>query len=99
RARKRAWPQPFAAEHRIAGGRGGDHHVLLGGIAVALARLGSDLGAELTQPPLAAAVGNDLLDPGQCLPDAGDLAARLPATADHAQRGGPVTREVLRSDA
>src|SRR5207253_431752 len=87
RADECARPQPLAAEDRVAGGRGGDHHVLLGGIAVALARLGSDLGAELTQPRLAAAVGNYLLDPGQRLPDAGDLAARLPATADHAQRG------------
>ena len=59
------------------------------GVAVALARLGADLLAELRQPLLVAAVRDRLLDPGQRLADAGDLGAGLAAAADHAERPRP----------
>src|SRR5690349_13394309 len=66
---------------------------------MALAGLGAELLAELRKPLLAAAVGEDALDPGKRLADRGDLAASLPAAADHAERGRTLTREMLRGDA
>jgi hypothetical protein len=63
---------------------------------VALAGLRADLLAELGQPVLAATVGDDGVDRRQRRPNRRDLAARLPAAADHAQRAGAIAREVLR---
>src|SRR5205085_10997011 len=45
---------------------------------------------------LRAAVGDDRFDPGKGCADAAHLGLRLPAAAEDAQRGGAVTREMLR---
>ena len=64
-----------------------------------LARLGAHLLAERGEALPRSAVGDLPLDPRQSLPDAGDLAARLPAAAEHAQTRGALASEVLRRDA
>ena len=68
------------------------------GVAVALAGFGADLLAEREQALLRPAVGDDLLDPGQRLPDARDLALGLPAAADDAERARVRLGQVLRRD-
>ena len=68
------------------------------GVAVALAGLGADLLAEREQALLGPAVGDDPLDRRQRLADARDLALRLPAAADHAERARAFAGEVLRRD-
>ena len=54
--------------------------------------------AELRQPPLVAAVDDDLLDRRQRLADAQHLRLGLPAAADHAERPRAGAGEMPRSD-
>src|SRR4051812_697822 len=61
-----------------------------------LAWLGAGLLAELRQALGRPAVGDHPLDARQCLADTGDLAARLPAAAEHAERRRAFPGEVSR---
>ena len=99
RADKSSRRQPLAAEHGILRSRGRDDDVLLGRVAVALPGLGPELLAERGELLLGSAVGDDLFDPRQRLADARDLALRLPAAADHAERSRVRLGQVLRSHA
>jgi hypothetical protein len=95
-AHERARPEPLAAQHRIARGRDRDDHVGVGGLAVALGRLGADFLAELREPLGRPAVRDRLLDRRHGLADARDLCPGLGAAADHAQRPCARPGQVLR---
>ena len=99
RADESSGPKPLTAEHGVLGGRSRDDDVLLGRVAVAVAGLGAELLAERGELLLGAAVGDDLFDPRHRLADARDLALRLPAAADHAERSRVRLGQVLRRDA
>ena len=98
RADERPRLEPLAAENGVVRGRDRDDDILLGRLAVALAGFGADLVAEREQVLLRPAIGDDLLDPGQRLPDACDLALGLPTAADDAERARVLLGKVLRRD-
>ena len=98
RADERSGLEPLAAEDGIPGRGCRDDDVLLGRVTMTLAGLGSDFLAEGAEALLGAAVGDDAFDAGECRADAGDLALRLPAAAEDAERARVLPREVLRRD-
>ena len=95
-ADERALLQPFAPQHGVPRCRDRDNHVAPGRVTVRLAGLGACLPAELGEARWRPAVGDDALDPRQGLTNAGDLATRLPAAAQHAEGGNVLAGEVLR---
>src|SRR5688572_25720940 len=99
RADEGARLQPLTPQHRVLRRRDRHDDVLLARVSMRLARLSADARAELLQPVLRAAVGNDAVDRGERLADAGDLRLRLPAAADHTERLGIRLREERGRDA
>jgi hypothetical protein len=72
---------------------------LLARIAVRLAHLGPDARAEVLEPLLRAAVGDDPLDRGDRCANARNLRLGLPAAADHTERSSMRLREERGGDA